>query len=224
MQEQFRKWLIQIGMAEATALNYANAINRISQHFSQHIDYNIEIYNLTDIAKLNNIANNYEHHGLYRAAIKRYVEFFKQNILNEKIESKEIILDNDISQNQNFSYERDLQTSLCSQINKLFPNYNIFNALEGIEYTIKNRRIDVLLEHNETKDLLAIELKSGEADYKVFGQISMYLGLLKEKFPDRDTKGIIIAGSIQDSLKQAVMITDKIKLQTYKMNIELEEV
>ena len=128
------------------------------------------------------------------------------------------------SLNQNFSYDKDLQTSLCLQINTLFPEYKIFGKnSEGIEYTINNRRIDVLLEHLETKDLLAIELKSGIADYKVFGQISMYLGLLKEKFPDKKAKGVVIAGSIQDSLKQAVMITDKIELKTYRMSIELEE-
>ncbi len=53
----------------------------------------------------------------------------------------------------------------------------------------------------------------------------MYLGFewAKEKFPNKEAQGIIIAGSIQNSLKQAVMITDKIKLKTYKMNIELEE-
>ncbi len=113
---------------------------------------------------------------------------------------------------------------LCLQISDLFPEYKIYGyKSEGIEYSIDNRRIDVLLENKKTKDLLVVELKSGEADYKVFGQISMYIGLLKAKFPERNIKGMIIAGSIQDSLKQAILITDKIEIKTYLMKIELEE-
>ena len=80
------------------------------------------------------------------------------------------------------------------------------------------------MEHISTKDLLAIELKSGEADFRVFGQISMYLGLLKEKFPQKNIQGMIIAGSIQDSLRQATRTTENVSLKTYRMNIELEEV
>jgi len=237
MQEKFKQWLLATGKSENTANSYSKSINNISEHYSQAINQRINIYDIKDINLLNAISAKYTQSGIYsdfgnngngtkRNAIARYVEYFAQSktTLQTEIstnydtsfESKVI--------NQNFSYERDLQTSLSLQIDKLFPKYKIFgNASEGIEYTINNRRIDVLLEDKISKDLLAIELKSGEADFKVFGQISMYLGLLQEKFPDRKSKGIIIAGSIQDSLKQAVLITDKIELRTYKMNIELEK-
>ena len=237
MQEKFKQWLLATGKSENTANSYSKSINNISEHYSQAINQRINIYDIKDINLLNVISAKYTQSGIYsdfgnngngtkRNAIARYVEYFAQSktTLQTEIstnydtsfESKVI--------NQNFSYERDLQTSLSLQIDKLFPKYKIFgNASEGIEYTINNRRIDVLLEDKISKDLLAIELKSGEADFKVFGQISMYLGLLQEKFPDRKSKGIIIAGSIQDSLKQAVLITDKIELRTYKMNIELEK-
>ena len=111
------------------------------------------------------------------------------------------------------------------QIKNLFPNYKIYgDKSEGIEYSIENHRIDVLLENIETENLLAVELKSGNADYKVFGQISMYIGLLQEKFPKKNVKGVIIAGSIHNGLKQAVSITDKIELKKYSMKIELEEI
>ena len=233
MQERFRQWLIQIGRTDATAYNYANAINNISRHYSEQKNKNIDIYHIKDFNLLNNLTKDYgsngiyyefgnRNNGLYRASIRRYLEFFTQNISDEKTQQS----DEDIQpiQNQNFSYERDLQTALCLQIDELFPEYKIYgNNSEGIEYSINNRRIDVLLEHKKTKDLLVIELKSGEADYRVFGQISMYIGLLQEKFSDKNINGIIIAGSIQESLKQAISITNKIKIQTYKMKLELEE-
>lgn len=85
------------------------------------------------------------------------------------------------------------------------------------------KEFDVLLEHEESKNLLVVELKSGEADFKVFGQISMYIGLLKRQFPERNISGVIIAGSIDESLVQASEITDKISLKTYRMSIELED-
>ncbi len=52
----------------------------------------------------------------------------------------------------------------------------------------------------------------------------MYLGLLKIKFPDRAISGVIVAGSIDDSLRQACEITNVVELMAYRMNIELEYV
>jgi hypothetical protein len=55
----------------------------------------------------------------------------------------------------------------------------------------------------------------------------MYLGLLKKQFPNIDPKninGIIIAGDIDKTLKDACLMSDKIKLMEYKMKLTLEEV
>lgn len=131
---------------------------------------------------------------------------------------------NDIDQISNFTYERDLQTALCSHISELFPGYHIYGGLGiGVEYSIGGKRIDVLLEHEQSKDLLIVELKSGEADYKVFGQISMYMGLLQRQFPERNITGVIVAGIIDESLFQASEITNKVSLKTYRMSLELED-
>ena len=80
-----------------------------------------------------------------------------------------------------------------------------------------------MLENNTDSLLLAIELKSGRADYRMFGQIAMYIGLLKKEFPQKNIKGIIIAGEIDSSLKNACAITNRISLKTYKMSLKLEE-
>ena len=114
---------------------------------------------------------------------------------------------------------------MCYQVSELFPSYQIFGENNsGIEYSINGRRIDVLLEQENTGNLLAVELKTGVADYKVFGQISMYLGLLQREFPNKSISGVIVAGVIHESLKQACEITVKVDLKTYRMNIELENV
>lgn len=118
-----------------------------------------------------------------------------------------------------------MQTTLCSQVSELFPNHKIFGGLViGVEYSIGGKRIDVLLEHENDGSLLVVELKSGQADYKVFGQISMHIGLLQRQFPEKKILGVIVAGGIDESLVQACETSDKVFLKTYRMRIELEDV
>ncbi|HKJ78639.1 MAG TPA: endonuclease NucS domain-containing protein, partial [Prolixibacteraceae bacterium] len=173
----------------------------------------------------------YEQHGRFRAAIQKYFDFFtKENILSTQTDllNSDIIENDDIIEKiieSSFTYEKDLQKSLCQDVEKLFPDYKIFGEnKEGIEFSVNGKRIDILLSHTETGDLLAVELKSGLADFKVFGQISMYIGLLKSKFPDKNIKGLIIAGSIDDSLTFASSTNNLISLKTYKMKLQLEDV
>ena len=238
MEEKYRLYLIKLGLKGAPK-NYPQAINIISQHYSSHTGKYTDIYKITDISILRGIVKDYEqsgrfsefgygHHGRYRAAIKKYLEFIEfSNIDLEEVNPPLIENEEDAIGTVNliesvFTYERDLQNSLISDINSLFPDYQIFGSNnEGVEFSIKGKRIDVLLIHNESKDLLAIELKSGSADFKVFGQISMYLGLLKNKFPNKEIRGVIIAGDIDESLVFACKTTDRISLMTYKMKLEL---
>ena len=108
------------------------------------------------------------------------------------------------------------------QADQFFPEYKIYgNNSEGVEFLIEGKRIDLLLENIEDGSLLAIELKSGEADFRVFGQISMYLGLLSKHFPNKTATGVIIAGEINDTLQNACLITNKIRLKTYQMQLTL---
>lgn len=182
-----------------------------------HIDY------IKSIKKPSNVEQ------LYSQLMKQYNVQYK-NIISSTIVDQPIVefideynFEKNIESPMNFTYERDLQTVLVRQAESLFDGYKIFGEnLEGIEYTISGKRIDLLLENNLDNSLLAIELKSGIADFKVFGQISMYLGLLSKTFPDKIIKGIIIAGKIDDSLKNACLLTDKINLMTYKMELILE--
>jgi len=119
------------------------------------------------------------------------------------------------------------KNSLITQAENLFPGYKIFGNYDGVEYSIEGKRIDLLLENKSENKLIAIELKAGETDYKTFGQLSMYLGLLQKQFPNipkENINGIIIAGEIDKTLKDACLITNKIKLMEYSMKISLEEI
>lgn len=234
------------GKKPNTAYAYANSINRISQHYSEQTNNKINIYREKDINLIRKISSEYTTSGKYaefgnkgrgtiRNAIAAYVRFLEHINMGSNLSSAESSdsqealfeerneIDDEItSNNYNFTYENDLKYSLIMQVDQLFPGYQIFgNNNEGVEFQIEGKRIDLLLENIENGSLLAIELKSGEADFRVFGQISMYLGLLSKHFPNKTATGVIIAGEINDTLQNACLITDKIKLKTYQMQLTL---
>ncbi|MBL8432641.1 MAG: hypothetical protein JNK80_09625 [Dechloromonas sp.] len=238
MEQEFRDWLLQRGNAGAAG-SYPRAIHTISEHYSRETQSDTDIYAITDQALVSQIAHDYsqagrfsafgyEQHGRFRNAIARYSEFFVRHRFAEEVSPPESPLAEPAEQvfppAGNFAYEKDLQTALCAQITELFPNYRIFgNGIIGIEYAVGGRRIDVLLESADGSELLVVELKSGVADYKVFGQISMYIGILMQQFKDKKILGAIVAGGIDESLKQACATTDRISLKVYRMSIELED-
>lgn len=234
MKQAFHDWLVEQGKAGA-AKSYPGAINRLSANFSKETGQKTDIYAINDQVLLSRIAHDYSKagkfslfgnkcHGLYRAAIARYAEFFVNHDQPAKTKPEQEDVEVLIPVDTNFAYEKDLQTSVCAQISELFPGYGIFggNAV-GIEYAIAGKRIDILLEKKDGGDLLVVELKSGTADYKVFGQISMYIGQLLAQFPGRIVSGVIVAGAIDASLKHACATMDRVTLKVYRMSVELDD-
>ncbi|MGB7501206.1 MAG: hypothetical protein WBM25_02305, partial [Azonexus sp.] len=179
MEKAFREWLIQRGNPSA-ARNYPQAINLVSEHYSEATGQKTDIYSITDQVLVSQIAHDYsqagrfsqygyEQHSRFRNAIARYAEFFVQHdnsnfeAFTPTEEESEIVA----VPETNFAYEKDLQTSVCAQISELFPGYRIFGGNSvGIEYSIGGKRIDILLEKKDVGSLLVVELKSGVADYK----------------------------------------------------------
>ncbi len=235
-KERFKKWLIKNGYSENTTNSYSYAIDKISKHLSEKRNEKINVYSINELSTIKKLEGlysttgnysqfGYEGKGTVRNAIKAFRKY-KENLgdLTYEIGNEtetELETENIIETNNNFSYERDLKNSMVSQIKELFPDYKIFGENnEGVEYLIEGKRIDILLEKNEGS-LLAVELKSGIANFKVFGQISMYLGLLMERFPNKEIRGCIVAGEIDNTLKSATKTNNLIELKTYKMKLEL---
>lgn len=248
ISDVFQKWLKSFeNKADQTAYSYTKSIAKISKHYSEQIGKNVDLYSLTDLGKLKDIAEKYGKLGKYskfgelgngtnRAAINALCRFRESNlnlgrniVITEESISNEVVDDDQIVESPennvvtNFSYEKDLKNAMIFQINDLFPEYKIFGIEnEGVEYLIEGKRIDILLEKIDGS-LLAVELKTGCADFRVFGQISMYLGLLSDRFPDKLIRGCIIAGEIDTTLRSAVKTSDKIDLMTYSMKLELNK-
>ena len=170
----------------------------------------------TDISKYLSSENNEIWTGVDTEIVENEDNFGKigEDELNEPD-------DEIITEEVNFTYERDLQDSLTRQIDKLFPEYTLFK--DGVEYYIDGKRIDVLLENKLKNELLVIELKAGLAKKETLGQISEYMGKLKKKFNDKIINGIIIAGEIDDSLKDACFPFPNLKTMIYRIELSLME-
>lgn len=229
MKNEYREYLTS-KYKGTTVISYLAGLNHISQH------YGSDIFQITNPETVEGIRSQYDLHGEYRnigdygkgaarASIRQYNNFIKLtyengpdfNPLDEGTSHERAVVDENAKSNASFTYERDLHNSLKHQAKELFPEYD----LKGSEYTIGNGRIDLLLENE--KELLVIELKSGIAFAEVFGQISMYLGLLKQEFPQKDIKGVIIASEIHEGLKYACDTNPLITCKTYKMKLSLQE-
>ena len=236
-REQFKQWLIKTGKPGA-ATNYPNSIVRISEHYSEQTGKQISLYDdISDQKEISRIAGlykqdgefsefGYKFNGLYRNAIARYSEFFADQFVEndgetppETTSTADAVAAAEAA--VEFRYEQDLQRTLCSQISELFPGYNIVRR----EYSIRGKRIDVLLEHADNKNLLVVELKAGKADEAVFGQISMYIGMLGQepKYADRKIEGVIVASAIDKGLHYARKTNKTISVKTYRINLELED-
>lgn len=249
MKQQFGSWMLETERKKPTTVYaYTNAIDKISKHYSEKKGMKTNLYRLKDLKRLESIAAEYaaggpyakfgeQEHGTIRNAATAYVKFMKTLETGPELpgpgeepgeEHPEVILGKEVAElpdaGYNFTYERDLRNALISQVEELFPGHKVYGShREGLEFSVEGHHIDILLENSQDRSLLAVELKSGTADFKVFGQISMNLGLLSKRFPDRSAKGVIIAGMIDDSLRYACATTDKISLKTYKMVLALTD-
>lgn len=192
--------------------DYGNNILEISDAVSVG-----EIRKIYDIGGAKRSVGDYGN-GSARNAIIQYQNFVLE-LGGEALILADISLSVEGSEpaNRRFTYERDLHNSLERQAAELFPEYQ----LVGSEYTIGIARLDLLLEKN--KQLLIVELKAGVATYEVFGQISMYIGLVKAKYPEHEVQGLIIANEIHEGLKAAWTTSNNIRCKTYKMRITLED-
>lgn len=227
MKNEYRHFLKKQYKTTTTS-SYLSGINHLSRHYGE------DIFQISDYETVEQIRSQYDLQGTHRkvgeygngaarASIRQYSFFIKllsdNNLeLNETHTSslaKHATADDTTDMNMSFTYERDLHNSLICQATELFPEHN----LKGTEYTIGNGRIDLLLENED--ELLVIELKSGTASADVFGQISMYLGLLKQEFPEKNIRGVVIASEIHKGLKYACDTNPLITCMTYAMNISL---
>ena len=126
-----------------------------------------------------------------------------------------------------FAYEKDLQNFLSKNLDLIEPGLTLFDdgTNDGIEYPTGKRRID-LLTLDKNGDLVVIELKVSRGPDRTLGQISYYIGWIKQNIAKdgQEVRGIIIANEITDELKIACSFNHSITLKEYSLSCTIKNV
>src|SRR5690554_2289308 len=167
--EKFRNWLEFTGRPINTIQNRISNCRNVENYEGDLDQHFIKDYGLSLLEKLSystteernnspakhkipingNIRNG---SATLKQAVNLYMSFRKDNGIdfkeyNSSLSTENSLIDDEdidyIESSNNFSYERDLKTSMISQISELFPEHKIYGENnEGVEYLIEGKRID----------------------------------------------------------------------------------
>lgn len=81
-----------------------------------------------------------------------------------------------------------------------------------------------LLAVDSRKNLVVIELKAGEADRQVCGQIQAYMGWVHENLAaGRSVRGIIVPSDFSDRMKLAAKVVPNLDLKAYSVVFQFRD-
>ena len=152
-----------------------------------------------------------------------------EEIINPIKNSKSLNDDSQFNQiKSSFALEKHLEDFIIKNWNNtsLSIDYEIFeNEGKKSQYPTRSGPIDILALSKDKSHFLVIELKKGRASDEVVGQISRYIGFIKQELAEskQDVKGLIIALEDDQNLKDALFGVQNIAFMKYKVNFELEE-
>ena len=91
------------------------------------------------------------------------------------------------------------------------------------QYPTSIGRIDILATDKKTKNYVVIELKKNQTSDDTIGQLSRYMGWIKEHKKDDGVKGIIVAGKFDEKLKYAKTMVPNSEAFLYEVNFKIKE-
>jgi hypothetical protein len=125
------------------------------------------------------------------------------------------------------SLERDLENSLISNLEQLEPGLRLYerDGVNGQQFeTNAVGRLDILAVDKQG-NYVVIELKAGEADDRVCGQILRYMGWVKKNLAEgKPVRGIIVANSFTETVKYAVGVVPNLTLKRYEVRFSFLDV
>jgi hypothetical protein len=129
-----------------------------------------------------------------------------------------------------FHLERQLQEFITDNLESIPVNGQRLHLYSdgvsaGREYpTSSGRRIDILAV-DEDGNFVVFELKRGEAPDKAIGQIASYMGWVSPNLArGKAVSGVIVARSINESLREAIAVVPNVSLFEYRLRFDLNAI
>jgi RecB family endonuclease NucS len=119
------------------------------------------------------------------------------------------------------SLEADLEEALAGNLEQLEKGLQLYE-----EQGVKGRQFDAnaagridLLAVDSQQNLVVVEIKAGDADRQVCGQIQAYMGWVKANLAgQRKVRGIIVAHEFTERVKLAATVVPGLSLKKYRVN------
>jgi hypothetical protein len=124
------------------------------------------------------------------------------------------------------SLERDLETSLLTDLGQLEPGLKLLEA-EGINGCQLDTgvvgRLDILATDSEDAHVV-IELKAGEADEKACAQLLRYMGWVRRELAKgKVVRGILVANAFHERARYAAEAMPNVALKRYQVRSEFSD-
>jgi RecB family endonuclease NucS len=126
-------------------------------------------------------------------------------------------------QETQLSLESDVQAYLSERLDDIEQGLSIQSDRTGLEIQVDSGRVDILAE-DYNGNLVVIEIKTGEAQRAVLGQIKAYMAdIIEELSETGNVRGIIISEDFSQKLTRAITLEKNIELYTYEVEFSFSE-
>jgi hypothetical protein len=133
-------------------------------------------------------------------------------------------LDTSIDQQATALYEKEVQKFLSLNLHLLGkPTLELVQTEYPIKFGKDSGRIDVLAKDSQG-NFVVIEVKRGVAGRSAVGQVQSYMGSLMTEFPDKKTRGLLVAMGLDEAARAALLVTYDVTYFEFKTRFEFSQV
>jgi hypothetical protein len=157
------------------------------------------------------------------ASVKPKLEAFGFSVRAIEAQTETELMEEEEAIEASISFERDLESFLAKDLQKLEQGLHLYraNGILGRQVDAKSAgRIDLLAEDKDN-NLVVIEIKVGEVDREVCGQIQAYMSWVKNVLAGgKSVRGIVVAKDFTDRLRLAAKMVPELSLRKYRVDFE----